>query len=113
MNWYALYELVRTIINSYELHQILDASNIYGSDERFSRSLRDFSRDRGLLRTGLLRTQDGGKTLLPFNVNAPMDCQVYYNWMKNKFDKALLGLYKRYNIWFPVFIGNFSAFRGL
>ncbi|XP_067938237.1 peroxidasin homolog isoform X2 [Watersipora subatra] len=58
-----------------ELTSFIDASNVYGSDESYSRSLRDLSRDRGLLRTGLLQTTDG-KYLLPFNIDAPMDCQI-------------------------------------
>lgn len=53
----------------------VDASNVYGSDEEYSRNLRDLARGRGLLRTGLLQTTSG-KNLLPFNINAPMDCQV-------------------------------------
>lgn len=53
----------------------LDASNVYGSDEQHAQSLRDRVRGQGLLRTGLLQTTDG-KHLLPFNIDAPMDCQV-------------------------------------
>lgn len=57
------------------IQPVTDASNIYGSEVEFARSLRDLARDRGLLRTGLLQTTSG-KHLLPFNINAPMDCQV-------------------------------------
>lgn len=56
-----------------QLTAYIDASNVYGSSERESQILRDYSEPRGLLRTGLLWVPSG-KPLLPFSVGPPTEC---------------------------------------
>ncbi|CAH1772788.1 unnamed protein product, partial [Owenia fusiformis] len=67
----------RNVHHREQMNQItafIDASNVYGSSEEDSHDLRDLSSERGLLRTGLIL--NNGKHLLPYNVDAPVDCQV-------------------------------------
>uniref|UniRef100_A0A8I3Q2P6 Lactoperoxidase n=1 Tax=Canis lupus familiaris TaxID=9615 RepID=A0A8I3Q2P6_CANLF len=52
-----------------QLTAYIDASNVYGSSDRESLVLRDFSEPRGLLRTGL-PWAPSGKPLLPFSAAA-------------------------------------------
>ncbi|XP_022371324.1 peroxidasin-like protein [Enhydra lutris kenyoni] len=56
-----------------QLTAYIDASNIYGSSERESQILRDYSEPRGLLRTGLPWVPSG-KPLLPFSSGPPTEC---------------------------------------
>uniref|UniRef100_A0A452QS78 Lactoperoxidase n=1 Tax=Ursus americanus TaxID=9643 RepID=A0A452QS78_URSAM len=56
-----------------QLTAYIDASNVYGSSERESQILRDYSEPRGLLRTGLLWVPSG-KPLLPFSAGPPTEC---------------------------------------
>lgn len=57
-----------------ELTAYIDASQVYGSTPALARHLRDLAGDAGLLRVGL--TLSPSKPLLPFNINAKMDCHV-------------------------------------
>ena len=57
-----------------QLTSFMDASNVYGSSEHESSSLRDLATERGLLRTGIATWS--GKPLLPANVDSPVDCQM-------------------------------------
>ncbi|XP_064444419.1 probable oxidoreductase PXDNL isoform X5 [Mirounga angustirostris] len=56
-----------------QLTAYIDASNVYGSSERESQVLRDYSEPRGLLRTGLPWVPSG-KPLLPFSAGPPTEC---------------------------------------
>ncbi|XP_077873311.1 putative oxidoreductase PXDNL [Ictidomys tridecemlineatus] len=56
-----------------QLTAYIDASNVYGSSERESQVLRDFSAPKGLLRTGLTWSSSG-KHLLPFSSGPPTEC---------------------------------------
>lgn len=57
-----------------QITSYMDASNIYGSSEEEARNLRDFTINRGMLRTGITLTS--GKSLLPSNNGEPIDCQM-------------------------------------
>lgn len=56
-----------------QLTAFIDASNVYGSNERIAQHLREMSTRRGLLRSGVL--MHTGKPLLPFNDGQPIDCK--------------------------------------
>ncbi|KFM73649.1 Peroxidasin, partial [Stegodyphus mimosarum] len=56
-----------------QLTAFIDASNVYGSNERVARHLREMSSNRGVLRSGVL--MHTGKPLLPFNDGQPIDCK--------------------------------------
>lgn len=56
-----------------QLTAFIDASNVYGSNERLAQHLREMSTRRGLLRSGVL--MHTGKPLLPFNDGQPIDCK--------------------------------------
>lgn len=57
-----------------QLSAYIDASQVYGFTEELSEDLRDFSLEHGLLRTGIT-SRRGGKPLLPFAGNQPVDCR--------------------------------------
>ncbi|XP_042897805.1 peroxidasin [Parasteatoda tepidariorum] len=56
-----------------QLTAFIDASNVYGNNERIAEHLREMSSNRGLMRTGILTAS--GKPLLPFNDGQPIDCK--------------------------------------
>ncbi|XP_054710141.1 peroxidasin-like [Uloborus diversus] len=56
-----------------QLTAFIDASNVYGNNERLALHLREMSSQRGLLRSGVL--MHTGKPLLPFNDGQPIDCK--------------------------------------
>lgn len=56
-----------------QLTAFIDASNVYGNNERIAQHLREMSTRRGLLRSGVL--MHTGKPLLPFNDGQPIDCK--------------------------------------
>ncbi|XP_046389952.1 peroxidasin isoform X2 [Ischnura elegans] len=57
-----------------QLTSYIDASQVYGFTEDLAEDLRDFRDEWGLLRTGVT-SRRGGKPLLPFAGNQPMDCR--------------------------------------
>ncbi|XP_074134262.1 putative oxidoreductase PXDNL isoform X3 [Sminthopsis crassicaudata] len=56
-----------------QLTAYIDASNVYGSSDRESEELRDFTSQRGLLKKGLL-IPSSSKHLLPFSTGPPTEC---------------------------------------
>lgn len=56
-----------------QLTSYLDASQVYGYDDKTARELRDFTNDRGLLREG--PTFPGHKALLPYTSGQFIDCR--------------------------------------
>ncbi|XP_071446700.1 peroxidasin homolog [Hetaerina americana] len=57
-----------------QLTSYIDASQVYGFTEDLAEDLRDFKDEWGLLRTGVT-SRSGGKPLLPFAGNQPIDCR--------------------------------------
>ena len=56
-----------------QITSFMDASNVYGNSEEESRHLRNLNSRRGLLKTSP-PIIEGGKPLLPFNRNTPVEC---------------------------------------
>lgn len=56
-----------------QLTSYIDASQVYGFNDDLGRNLRDFTTDRGKLRTGL--RQPNRKPLLPYAENQGVDCR--------------------------------------
>lgn len=56
------------------LTSYIDASMVYGFSDEDGRNLRDFTSNRGLLRSGIV--MPSGKSLLPPNQGEFVDCQV-------------------------------------
>ncbi|XP_074640940.1 peroxidasin homolog [Tubulanus polymorphus] len=65
------------VVHREQINQItsfIDASNIYGSSQEEGDNLRDLVGNRGRLKVGI--TLQNGKSFLPYNIDAPVDCQI-------------------------------------